>query len=88
MKADTEWRAKSDAFRAIAKDIPDPKAFADQMLLVHAEMLISASFRAGSYFVYCADLYRLRRMGLVEFGGNCLTAFGIAVRRALVADNA
>jgi len=81
-------RAKRDALSAIARDIPDPKVFARYLTADIADMLVSASFRHSSYYVYSPDSYKLRRMGLMECRGNCLTAFGIRVRRELVDQGA
>lgn len=77
-------QAKLDAFAAIARDIPDPTEFADQLPLDLAQLLVGARFRGHGYTVHTGKSHVLRSLGLMEFGGICLTAFGCKVRRALI----
>ena len=80
--------SERDFMRHIARDIPHPVTYAEQMALRDVELLLSATFKRGGWSVITPDGHRLRAMGLMEYGGNCLTAFGLKVRRALVEDGA
>lgn len=80
--AATERAARRDALRHIIADIPDPADFARWMPLEAVEMLLSAHLR-DTWYVSREFAVYLRPMGLVGYGTTGLTAFGIAVRRAL-----
>lgn len=94
-----QTRAHRDAMAAIARDIPNPKKFARYMPLNFVEMLLRArhctiggSNPDGGLCVEPHEAEALRPYGLVAAGtgphGRFLTAFGLAVRRALVAEDA
>ena len=87
VEAAQERRARSDAMRAIARDIPDPRDYAYQLGAEYCEMLLSATLR-DSWYVTEAVAKRLRPHGLCEYGGTGLTGFAMAVRRELKAMDA
>lgn len=80
-------RAKRDAQRALARDIPDPVAVAQYMSLYLVEALLrSHKTHVGIVEVAEADAELLRPYGICEYGGRYLTAHGMAVRAALKVD--
>lgn len=81
-------RARNDALGAIARDIPDPAEYARYIPLVFAEALTAATQTMTGYHVSREQAELMRPYGLVEYGGRCLTAFGIKVRQALKAEDA
>lgn len=85
-------RAKRDALRAIARDIPDPAEYARQCPLWIAEALVAARYvpQANEFRVSLDTAVKLKPYGLVDAGTGitALTAFAIAVRRALQAQDA
>lgn len=77
--------ARMDAMRAIASDIPAPEVFARYISLEVATALRNARARNGGSWQVAVDrAAQLRPLGLVEYGGRCLTAFGLKVRRCLM----
>ena len=76
-------RVGKNALQAIALDLPDPKTYARNLTSEFAKALTSASLRSQCYHVNGSVAAKLRPYGLVEYGGNCLTAFGIKVRSGL-----
>lgn len=98
-EAQMQTRAYRDAIAAIARDIPDPAQFARYLPLEFVEALLGARYRMvggdspdNGWVVYPHQAAMLRPYGLVAAGtgpnGCLLTAFGITVRRALVAEDA
>jgi hypothetical protein len=83
-----ERRARKDALLAIARDIPDPDDYAQQMSLELAEALAGATRSPQGYRVRPEVAGWMRPFGLVEYGGRHLTAFGSAVRQALLQEDA
>lgn len=86
-----EDRARRDAMKAIARDIPDPALFARLMPLVLADALAGAwhpSGRICEWQVAEGHAVLLRPWGLCEYGGRCLTGFGVSVRRVLIEADA
>lgn len=84
-------RARRDAARAIACDIPDPVEYARHVPLRIAVALVEAHGHAQGRRVALgfADLFAdMRDMGLMDAGTNkaFLTAFGLQVRRALLVE--
>lgn len=87
-----ERRARRDAARALTRDIPDPETYARYAPLVVADALCGAVRLGGPgsigvYRVAEGHARILRPLGLCEFGGTCLTAFGLGVRRALMRED-
>lgn len=84
-----QTRAHRDAIQAIAKDMPDPAMYSRYMPLELAELLMKAKFEDG-WRVSIEGAKLLRPHGLIEAGttGRFLTAFGMAVRRELIAEDA
>lgn len=93
-----EWqRAYEDALRDLSA-VPDPELFAAELEEHHRDALRSAWRGECGYRVHSQHLYELRLLGLVEVSGdpklpagrirerNYLTAFGFAVRRAIIAS--
>lgn len=81
-------RARRDALVAIARDIPEPTDFARHLPLGVVTALRNARIRNGGCYQASVEwAAALRSYSLVEYGGRCLTAFGIAVRRELMADD-
>ncbi len=77
-------QAREDALLAIARDIPDPEQYAWGLPLEAAEALLSATQSAKYGPKVSRDAAAvLRPYGLVEYGGEGVTAFGWAVRRVL-----
>lgn len=77
-------KARRDAFVAIARDIPDPELFAQYLpqrfvLALEASRVGPLGWRVDTEFAP-----EMRDWGLVEYGGDCLTAYGLAVRRAVL----
>ena len=70
----------------IATGISDPADFAMRLPLDIVEILVGATGQGASCRVHHSRVGELRSMGLVEFGGPFLTAFGMKVRRALMED--
>lgn len=80
--------AKMDAIAGIRLTIPDPAEYARHVPMWMAEVLIGARKSQAGYKVSPQDAVDLRPWGLVEARGCYITAFGIAVRRELRAENA
>lgn len=84
-------RARRDAMRHIARDTVDPEEYAEILIPELANELIRANWseRAWRVFVPTRTLRALQTRGLVEAGtaGKFLTAFGLAVRRALLCED-
>lgn len=80
-------RTGKNGLQVISRDRPDPKTYARSVTREFAKVLASASFRSHSFHVNGCVAAKLRPYGLVEHGGNCLTAFGIKVRTALLAGD-
>lgn len=87
---DDERRARLDAMRHIARDVPDPETYARRLAPELALLLVNARTRRGSLRVTTEAARRLKPFGLVEAGqvGTKLTAFGMKVRRALLEEDA
>jgi hypothetical protein len=79
------WR---DTMKVIATGIPDPAIYARHLPLDIAAILLGASGTGAACRVHHGRVHELRRMGLVEFGGTHLTAFGFMVRKALREEDA
>lgn len=80
----SESRARIDALRAIARDIPDPAEYASHLPDWAVEALLSATKdHADGWCAPAATAAALRPLGLVGYGTRGLTAFGWAVRQAL-----
>ena len=84
-------RAYRDAMKAIARDMPDPAEFAGQLKLVYVQALVHSrvcpeGWRIADGFETAAPA--MRRGGLVDVQSYCLTAFGLKVRAALIAEGA
>lgn len=72
--------------RNIALNIPDPAVYASYMPARLAVSLKGAWKRGrGQYAVSPYDAAILRPYGLCGYESNCLTAYGLKVRRALKA---
>lgn len=81
-------RARQDAMKHVAQDIPRPEDYARYMPLDHAEALMRA--RPGSEGEWISKgplLADMRRAGLIGYGCDFLTAFGLAVRRVLLRED-
>lgn len=75
------------AMRAIALNIPDPAVYAGYLPARLALALCGAWRRGKSeYVVNPFDAAVLRPYGLVGYGSDALTAFGLKVRKALMVD--
>lgn len=79
-----ERRAREDAMKAIARDIPNPKIFAQYIPIVFVEALMSARVNRDGGQVSAHLACEMSRWGLVEVRGPHLTAFGFQVRKALI----
>lgn len=86
-KRELERRAKADAKRHMAADIPCPRDFAQWLEAEYVEMLFSAH-RRDTWYVTEAAAKKLRPLGLCGYGTTGLTAFGIKVLRELRAMDA
>ncbi len=86
-KRELERRAKADAKRHMAADIPCPRDFAQWLEVEYVEMLMSAH-RRDTWYVTEAAAKKLRHLGLCGYGTTGLTSFGIMVRRELMAMDA
>ena len=83
-------RIERDALKAIARDIPDPAEFAMQLPAPYAEALAKAHTaqdpaNAGCKRVSLEATRACFAMGLTDRDGY-LGAFGMAVRREILAD--
>lgn len=83
-------RAKLDAMKAVARDIPDPRRYARQIPLEDAQALVNAE-RINLVWYYRADtpralLHKLRCVGLCYLEDRGLTHFARAVRRVLAEE--
>lgn len=96
-EAELRTRAHSDAMSAIARSTPDPETYARYLPLAFAEAILGATLYSpgganlgGGYRVSLEQGAMLAPYGLVEAGegGRYLTAFCMAVRRALIAEDA
>lgn len=84
----SEGRARVDALRAIARDIPDPAEYAAYLPdWAVTAMLASAKDHSDDWCAPRDAAAALRPLGLVGYGTRGLTAFGWAVRQALLRDN-
>ncbi len=81
-----ERRARADARRHIATDIPDPAVFARYLSEAEFNALATARCRLSIWRVDPDLAATLRPSGLCECGGDALTNFGVAVLRALQED--
>lgn len=82
-----ERRAKNDAFVAMSRELPDPAEYARYLSLPLAQGLRNARSTPDGYRAGFGYLVELRRNGLADARTRYLTAFGIAVRRELMADD-
>lgn len=79
-----ERRARLDAAKAIALDIPDPDDYARHMPLLLCRALLTAwSYQSYGWMVSREIAPYLRPLGLVAYNDCGLTAFGYSVLRAL-----
>lgn len=87
----TERAARADAARHMRAILPDPAVEATYLPLHLVEALVGAVNR-GHHGWVVANIHaaELRSIGMVAFGrgmdGRGITAFGWAVRKALLAD--
>lgn len=86
-KRELDRRAKRDAQRHMAADIPCPRDFAQWLEVQYVEMLFSAQ-RRDTWYVSESIARQLRPLGLCGYGTTGLTAFGIKVLRELRAMDA
>lgn len=81
-------RAQRQRLMETIADLPPPAEYAYAVSLAAAEALSAAVWSRGDWRVANArHLGELRPLGLAEYGGNCLTNFGIAVRREVMVDH-
>ena len=79
-----ERRARQDAMKAIARDIPDPDDYARLMPLSLVTALLSAwNYQSYGWIVSREIAPYLRPLGLVAYNDCGLTAFGYSVMLAL-----
>ena len=80
-------RARHDALRDIARDLPDPARYARYLPLEVVEALVGAwlSNNNDEWRVSREAAELLRPFGLVGYGTQGLTGFGIGVRKAILA---
>jgi hypothetical protein len=88
--AEDERRARLDAMRAAARDIPNPMAYARLIPLDEAEAMVNAE-RINLVWYYRADtpaklLHKLRCVGLCYLEDRGLTHFARAVRLVLIEE--
>lgn len=73
-------RAKQDALKAFAQDMPDPRDVAYYLRFAEADALLRAKGRVTprGYILHAteADARLLRPLGLCEVGGLEITSFG------------
>lgn len=82
-------RARNDALRDFIADLPDPATVASFMPLHLVQALCGAYQHIDGWRVHDEHAAALRPYGLVEYGGGRgLTAFGYAVRRILLWEDA
>jgi hypothetical protein len=86
-----EQSARIDAARHMLADLPDPRQYAHHLPLHLVEALTAArKNKTYGWMVGEDHAAELRSLGLVGFGrgreGQGVTAFGWAVRRALLED--
>jgi hypothetical protein len=88
-----EWEAAIGGALAKAEPVrsyrlPDPAAYAQQLPSAFAEALRHAWLCERGWRVDVAGALAMRPHGLVDYSSPCLTAFGIACRRALIGTRA
>lgn len=85
-----DWRqrelAQLDAVSAMRFEIPDPEEYARYLPLRFRGALLGAYHSRRGLRVADEYVIDMRPYGLVEYGGPCLTAFALAVRRAVIAE--
>ncbi|MDP3550648.1 MAG: hypothetical protein Q8R81_09645 [Novosphingobium sp.] len=88
-----QQRAYDRALRQHLAEIPDPAMYARSLPEDVRHALATAVMRPDGCLAAATDIGILRPLGLCDFSsdpriGRMLTAFGIAVRRAVLADMA
>lgn len=84
-------KARRDAMKHMAQDIPCPVEFARSLPLVLVDALVKASRAPNNeYLVHPEHAAMLKPLGLVDAGTGkrCLGAFGMQVRKALLEQDA
>lgn len=87
-ESESYTRARRDAQRSMAWEIPSPREYAQYMASRHVVMLLAAYQHKVAWYVNREAARELREYGLVEIRGTALTAFGMHVRRELKAMDA
>lgn len=85
-------RARRDAMKAIARDIPDPAEFAEFLLLEYPRLHVAVRDAwtardtrwAGEWRVDDACVRPLQKLGVVNIAEPTLSNFGKAVRAAIL----
>lgn len=87
---DYAFSAEARALRQYLADLPDPAAYARYLPEDVRAALAAAQRRDDGYYAFPQDIALLRPWGLCDFSsdprrGRMLTAFGIQVRKVLIA---